>query len=93
MTDINITELTQTIKNEILHHLKRDRGFHTCSVCNITSIDAIFSKYNKYCQDCFKKKSHDYYINKWKTTKYIHKATGRPVGRPKKFKEDIKEEN
>jgi hypothetical protein len=88
---IDIKEITNTIKNEILKQLKRDRGFHTCSVCSITSIDAVFSKYNKYCQTCFSKKSHDYYINTWKTTKYVHKSTGRPVGRPKKNKEDIKE--
>lgn len=91
MTDIDIKELTQTIKTEILKQLKRDRGFHICSLCNITSIDAIFSKYNKYCQDCFKKKSHDYYINQWKVNKYIHKSSGRPVGRPKLIKKDIKE--
>jgi hypothetical protein len=94
MTDINIKEITNAVKNEILKQLKKDRGFHICSVCSTSSIDSVFSKYNKYCLECFQKKSHDYYINTWKTTKYIHKSTGRPVGRPKKIKddkEDIKE--
>lgn len=91
MTDINIKEITNAVKNEILKQLKKDRGFHICSVCSTSSIDSVFSKYNKYCLECFQKKSHDYYINKWKTTKYIHKSTGRPVGRPRKNKEGIKE--
>jgi hypothetical protein len=84
MTDINIVELKNTIKKEIMNEIHKSKGLYFCSICSVSSLETKFSKYNKYCAECFKKKAHTYYLNKWKVEKYQYKTTGRAVGRPRK---------
>jgi len=82
-----IKNASAEIKNEIINQIKNNNlnNLKICSICKKTNLETEFSKYKKYCLNCFKKKQHLYY-SEWKKTGYNYVATGTVRGRPRKDK-------
>jgi hypothetical protein len=85
MTEIidHIDELEERIREIIINDLLNKAKY--CSICSISNLKTKWSRYKKYCFECYKKKAHTYYKTEWKEKYYDYEPTGKPKGRPKKI--------
>lgn len=84
-----IKNSTTEIKDAIIEQIKAKKiqQFRVCITCICSDIDNEWSKYKRYCLNCFKQRAKNYYEQSKANGKYKYEPHG-VRGRPKKFKEE-----